>query len=57
MSSYHWKNIVLVLYTDCVITCMFFFLGLKAGGISLACALTPTIGKAEPFLKVLMERC
>lgn len=33
------------------------FHGLKAGGYSLLYALTPTIGKTERFLKVLMERC
>ena len=41
-------------HTDCAITCMFFH-GLKARGISLVSgfyALTPIIGKTEPFLKV-----
>lgn len=46
----------LILHTDCVITCMFFY-SLKARGIFLVYALTHTIGKTEPFLKVLMERC
>lgn len=56
IASYDWKTMFLILHTHCVITCMFFH-GLKARGISLVYALTPTIGKTEPFLKVLMERC
>ena len=36
---------------------MYVFHGLKARGISVVYDLTPTIGKTDPFLKVLMERC
>lgn len=43
-----WKNMFLILHTDCVITCMFFH-GLKARGISLVYALTLTIGKNRTF--------
>lgn len=56
IALYYWKTMFLILQTDCVITRMFFH-GLKARGISLVYALTPTIGKTEPFLKVLIERC
>lgn len=56
ITLYYWKTMFFILQTDCIITCMFFH-GLKARGISLVYALTPTIGKTEPFLKVLMERC